>query len=215
MIVFVWLLNFSISILNAWGCGKSWTETKAVGKFPHLLNWCGAIMSAIGFTWCYLIIAGWAGYTIPFDHKVHGVTVNSPYFDEKDLSFLFDMGYAVIIVPLIGSGMVITVNSWCVAWRNRTFGDGAIATYNTFAMYNNIYSAVTESAGVFGRISSYSKSSSSSSDSDDKKGYILLLVVFCFIGGVLTTKWIIKKTQLATAQSRQYQYESFQGASRT
>lgn len=123
MIIFIWLLNFFISVLNAWGCGKSWTETKAVGKFPHLLNWCGAIMSAIGFTWCYMLIAGWIGYTIPFDHKVHGVTVNSPYFNEKDLSFFFDMGYVILVVPLIGSGMVITVNSWCVAWRSRTFGD--------------------------------------------------------------------------------------------
>jgi hypothetical protein len=66
-------------------------------------------------------------------------------------------------------------------------------------MYENIYSAVTESAGVFGRISSYSKSSSSSSDSKDKEGWILMLVLACFIGGILTTKWIIKKTQLATA----------------
>lgn len=205
MIIFIWLLNFFISIFNAWGCGKSWTETKAVGKFPHLLNWCGAIMSAIGFTWCYMLIVGWVGYTIPFDHKVHGDTVNSPYLDEKDLSFLFDMGYAILVVPLIGSGMVITVNSWCVAWRNRTFGNSAIAVYNTFAMYENIYSAVTESAGVFGRIDSYSKFSSG--DSDSKKGYILLLLVFCLIGGILTTRWIIKKTQLSTARNRRYQYE--------
>lgn len=57
MVVLIWFLNVVLSAVNAWGCGKSWTETKHAGGLAHFMNWMGAVMSASGFTWCYTICA--------------------------------------------------------------------------------------------------------------------------------------------------------------
>lgn len=205
MVLLFWVLNFVISWLNAWGCGKSWTETKAYGKGPHFLNWCGAIMSAVGFTWCYMVILAFFGATLPFEHEVHGHIVNKPYLDEAALTAFVQLGYLVIVLPLLGSGLAITVHSWSYFWRNRTFGSGGVTAWNTFAMGSNIYSAVVEvpkaARGVWGYFFK--------GDSDGKvKTLILLLVVLSVCAGVLTTYTILTMTQRATARDRQLKYEN-------
>lgn len=202
MIVLLWIINFVISIVNAWGCGKSWNETRAIGGFPKLLNWCGAIMSAIGFTWCYMIIIGTLGYTIPIEHTVNGHTVTAPYLLEKDVQFLFDIGYLALIVPLLGAGAVITVNSWRKYKESRSLVDGIELGWNSFAMANNIYHAAADSGGVFGRVSSYK--------SDDAKEIVVLwLFLVCLFGGVMTTYLIIRSVSRSTAIERSFRYENY------
>src|SRR5215475_15307656 len=50
----VWVLNFAISVWNAYAVGKVWIEARISGGWRRLMCWIGAVMSACGFTWCYL-----------------------------------------------------------------------------------------------------------------------------------------------------------------
>jgi len=93
--VFVLLIvNFGISWFNAYSVGRSWADSKAVGGWPRFIIWCAAVMSACGFTWCYLIVltfmAGAAGYLSP-----------------RYMQLALEIGYVIIIFPILGSGFGI------------------------------------------------------------------------------------------------------------
>jgi hypothetical protein len=66
LVVFLFILNFVISWFNAWSVGKCWLESKAAGGFTHFVTWCGAIMSASGFTWCYTILLALGATHVPY-----------------------------------------------------------------------------------------------------------------------------------------------------
>jgi hypothetical protein len=189
MLIFVFVLNAVISWVNAWGCGKSWAETRANGGLPHFMNWCGAIMSAAGFTWCYLVLLSFAGGTIPFDHTVAGKTVHEPLLTVREMDAFANLGYLVIIAPILGSGIAITIKSWRDMWRERTFGATARSAWNTFAMGENIYSATSAVPDAIDGISSFF-----SSDDDEGWGWVIGLVVLAVLGGVFTTRTIIRTT---------------------
>ena len=59
MLIGVMILNLVISFLNARNVGRIWAETKAVGGWIRLLAWCGAIQSAVGFTFVYAIVVSY------------------------------------------------------------------------------------------------------------------------------------------------------------
>lgn len=201
MIVLIWIINFLISWFNAWGCGKTWAETRINGGFPHFMNWCGAIMSASGFTWCYMVIMGFLGATIPFEHEINGKMVVEPYLSGEMLTAFADLGYIVVIFPILGSGIAILVHSWGVAWRERTIGNIGVAGWNTFAMGSNIYDAVTFLPGAFSRSSSFFK------DSENKgKTLIFVLVLVSLVAGILTTRWILLSTMKKTVEDRRLKY---------
>jgi hypothetical protein len=206
MIIFYWLFTFVLSWLNAWGVGKTWTETKATGGPQHFMSWMGATMAAVGFTWCYTILLGFVGTQIPIENEETGIS--APLLNEQDVSVLLDLAYVIIIFPLIGSGMAITTHSWGVFWRRRSLSSGVTAGWNTYAQLSNFYSAMDHLPGAFDNISDHFGSSGSSSSSDDHKGTILLvLVVAAVAGGVLTTVAIIRSTARATAFERLNRYD--------
>ncbi len=202
MIVLLWIVNFAISWFNAWACGKTWNESKHSGGWPHFLNWLGAIMSACGFTWCYLAVAIFFGGTIPYEHDDG---TSAPLLTMEQVQAVAQLGYLIIIGPIIGSGLGIMVHSWGVFYRRRTIGGGAVAGWNTFANIYNISSALSyvpeASSGVadffFGK----------GSDSKDGKGWVLFLVLLALIGGILTTRAILLRTAKATAIDRAHRYE--------
>lgn len=208
MLFLLWILNFVISWFNAWGCGKTWNETRAKGGLAHFMNWMGAIMSASGFTWCYLVIMGFAAAYIPCVKDDHGVYVT--LLNPPQLQVFFDLGYLVIIGPILGSGLAIMLNSWGYFWRKRTFGSGAVAGYNTFANVYNYYNAAryvpTALDNVLDFFGGSSKSSSSSSSNDGKGKLILIMVVVAAIGGILTTYIIVRTTARNTARDRAFRY---------
>src|SRR6266436_2256340 len=51
MLFLLLILNFAISWFNAWSVGRVWIESKMIGGLFRMTVWCGAIMSAFGFTW--------------------------------------------------------------------------------------------------------------------------------------------------------------------
>lgn len=209
---FIWALNFVISIFNAWGCGRSWTETKAVGGLVHFMNWMGAIMSACGFTWCYTLLFALLGGSFPYERADHTV---APLLDEASVRAVIELGYVVVILPILGSGLAITLETWAYAWRRRTFGSAAQAAYNTFAQVHNIYSAAQALPGVFDDLGSFfgGGSGSSSGKKDDIRVILVLIIVaVCVFGGVLTTTFIIRSTSRSVADTRAQRYR--QGAYR-
>ncbi len=202
MLLLIWVLNLVISAFNAWGCGKTWNESKANGGLPHFMNWMGAIMSASGFTWCYMVIAAYIGSAVPL-REVDGHRV--PLLTSHMVDVFCNLGYLMIIFPIIGAGIAITVHSWGVFWRRRTFGNGAIAGYNTFADAYNIYNAVRYVPGASRSVGNFFSGKDSDSDSDSQ-GIVLALVLICLAGGILTTWAIIKSVAKSTAFDRAQQY---------
>jgi hypothetical protein len=52
----VLILNFGISWWNARVTGLDWVESKHLGGWIRFMTWMGWLMSALGFTWCYVLI---------------------------------------------------------------------------------------------------------------------------------------------------------------
>jgi hypothetical protein len=201
MILLFWVLNFVISCFNAWACGKSWNETKYVGGLPHFMNWMGAIMAACGFTWCYLVIVGAGAAYIPLVEQDDGTLV--PLLDPTSLQVFFDLGYLVIIGPILGSGLAITMQAWAYAWRRRTFADAAVAGWDTFAMVYNVSSALEAVPAASGRVFSFF----TDGDGDDAKGALIAaLVVVALFGGILTTYLIVTSVARSTANNMAFKH---------
>ncbi len=217
MLIFLLILNFAISWFNAWACGKAWPETKHVGGWAHFMNWMGAIMSACGFTWCFLILLALLGTVVPYGSDADGASafVVSPLM----LKAVVELGYAVIILPIIGSGFAITIDSWAHFYRRRSFGSGAIAGYNTAAQIYNTYEAVSMLPGVlkdlYGMFVGGDSSDSSSSDSGGLKGFaifvVIMLVVAALVGGILLTRGIIMATAKNNSVDRNLQFATADG----
>lgn len=185
MIFLIWLLNFTISWLNAWGCGKSWRETKLTGGWPHFVNWCSAIMSASGFTWCYLVIAGTVGSLWSVEHE-NGV--KGPLLSAEAVDAFSSLGYLVIIAPVLGAGLALTINSWRRFSEQRSLSTGVETAWNSLAQAHNIYGAIRNAPGAFESVLKFF--SGSKSDSKEK-GLVVALVVFAALAGIMTTYTII------------------------
>lgn len=195
-------LNFAISWFNAWGCGKTWAETKQAGGWAHFMNWMGAVMSASGFTWCYLVILVLVGSLIPVTDENTNQTVYA--ISPEMLQATFELGYVVIIVPILGSGLAITINSWAHFYRTRTWGGGAIAGYNSFAQIHNMYQAASALPDIFRHLGSFF----GKGDSKSKAPLVvILLVVAAAFGGILTTRAIIMSTARRNVERLREEYD--------
>lgn len=183
MILLFFILNFAISCFNAWAVGRSWTESKHVGGWPHFMNWMGAIMAASGFTWCFLVLIGLG---------VHA----TGYLPEEYLKGFYELGYVVIVVPVLGSGLAITIDAWAYYWKRRTFGSGAVATYDTFAQVYNTYQAAQALPGIFEHLGGLF--SFGDDDDDDVKVKLVVmmvvLVVLSAAAGIFLTALIVRTT---------------------
>lgn len=175
-------------------------RVKAQGGVAHFMNWMGAVMSACGFTWCYTILLAVSGGSIPIPQEDGS---SAPILDPESIQVLLELGYVAIILPVLGSGLAITLQSWAFFWRRRTFGSGAVAGYNTFAQVHNIYSAASTLPGVFRHLGSVFKGSSGQ---NTKNVVLIALVAIALFGGVLTTWVIIRASARRSASARILEY---------
>lgn len=192
MIWLIYFLNLGISVLNAWSCGRSWNETKRAGGFAHFMNWMGATMAACGFTWCLLVLTTQVGIHIPGKYHLPANYANGT----------MALGYLVLIVPIIGSGLAITIQSWAYFWKERNFKNGAVAGWNTFAQVYNVVEAargIPMALQIVGELFN----PKTIAEDDGIKTYavkvVIGLVVFSLVGGILTTVWIISATAKGVA----------------
>jgi hypothetical protein len=183
-VILVWLLNFGISIWNAYAVGKAWVETKHAGGWPRIVSWAGAVMSASGFSWCYLIILTYVAYGLGA-------------LDEDHVRMAMYIGYIVLIPGILSSGMVITLDSWARTYRQTTLLNLGRTAWNTYAQIHNTFNAIGDMDKAFGSV--IEGLSSKSSGSSDKKGgavvfiLVFILVMLALVSGVLTTAVIISR----------------------
>ena len=173
IIIGLLVLNFAISAFNAWSVGKGMADAKAVGGWANLMIWAGGIMSASGFTWVYLIIIGF------------GVT-SLGILDQKTLEGMLSLGYLIIIFPVLGSGLMIMIDSWLHFYRERSLSTGGIMAWNTFAQAYNTYEAISAIPDAFENVFNLFGGDDSENDSAKAK-IVLIIVVFALVGGILTT----------------------------
>jgi hypothetical protein len=179
----VWVLNLGISIWNAYAVGRAWVETKHAGGWPRFMAWMGAIMSASGFTWCYLLLLALIAYW-------------AEWLQDYQIVAMINLGYILIIPGVLFSGLMITVDSWAQAYRRRTLASFGTAAYNTFAQIYNTYHAIQGLGQAFRSVADFFGGSGRSRSKDDNSGAILLvilLVLLALFGGILTTAAIIRR----------------------
>lgn len=177
MLILLLALNFVVSWLNCWSVGGMWAESKALGGFPRLLAWCGAIQAAIGFSSVIGAVLG-------------AIAFHFGFLPAKAASQAMSLWYLLVIVPAIGSGLIITVHSWIIAFRERSILNMGAAAYNTLAQahnmlgaFRNMGSALDAVAGLF------------SNDDDEPSVAVLVvaLVAFALASGVLLTAYLIRR----------------------
>lgn len=138
-------------------------------------------MAACGFTWCYLITLTMAAMATGF-------------LPMKYVELALDLGYAVIILPVLGPGLAIWMDSVTTAWRKRDAASVGVASWNTYAMAHNTYDAATTLPDAFKRIGD----GLSGGDDDDAEGKLGLVAVFLVVialgGGVFTTIAIVRSS---------------------
>ncbi len=175
LLIGIWLLNFVISAFNAIGVGRTYKQNPQ--GWMKLVLWSVIIMSVCGFTWCYLIVialgAGALGYLEPM--YVKGA---------------LEIGYMLIIFPVIGAGLVMWVQSVETAYRQRTAVSILVAGWNTFAMALNIWSAFRTLPSMFKDVTGLFKGGGNSKE----KGFLLMIVavILVILGGIITTYCLIK-----------------------
>jgi len=180
ILAIVWMLNLGISIFNGVQTGKAWVESKHAGGWRRFMAWCGAIMTAVGFTWCIMVVLGLIAGAFR-------------WLDAEHLELYFTTSYVLLVPPLLFTGYAITVNSWANAYRQRTLSGYGIAGYNTFASLYNTYHAVnTFGDAVDKMMGDFFKNAGKNKDSAQLM-IVALLIIVAFGGGILTAYWLINK----------------------
>jgi hypothetical protein len=180
LILLLLLLNGAIAWANCWSVGRAWNESRALGGWIRLLAWCGAIQAAIGFS----TLVGFAVGAV-----LHVTGHLPPALAQQ----AFSLWYLLVIVPALGTGLVILIESWIVAWRERDLLSLSVAGYNTAAQLHNMYGAVDGIGQAWGNVS---KLFGSLSDDSDNGGLALLavgLMVLALASGAVLTYLLVRK----------------------
>lgn len=189
--VLVWLVNLGISAWNAYATGLAWVEAKHSGGWPRAMAWAGGVMSALGFSWCYLMLFA-------------AVAQGLEWLDHDDIVLALKLGYVLLIPGILVSGLMITLDSWGRAYRTRRITDMGLAAWNSYAQIHNTFHAIGNLDKAFGAVINSlsggwsSGSSSSSGKSKDGAGLVAFLLVFVLVlaalfSGVLTTAVIVSR----------------------
>ncbi len=181
----VWVLNFGISIWNAYAVGKVWVEARHEGGWHRFMCWMGAVMSASGFTWCYLSF----------------LALTANYFQwitEAQTMAALNLGYILLIPFILFAGYAITLDSWAQAYRRGGFLNYGAAAWNTYASIHNTYSAWQNLGGAFTSLGNFFGGDRKGSRDRDGNGggaivVVILLVVLALLAGVITTAVIIRR----------------------
>ncbi len=180
----VWVLNFGISVWNAYAVGKVWVEARHAGGWRRFMCWMGAVMSASGFTWCYLSF----------------LVLTANYFQwitaEQTMAAL-DLGYILLLPFILFAGYAITLDSWANAYRHGGFLNYGVAAWNTYASIHNTYSAWRNVGGAFAGLGDFLKrrrGRDSGGDDTNAIVIVVLLVALALFAGVITTTVIIRRT---------------------
>jgi len=122
----VWVLNFAISVWNAYAVGKVWIEARIAGGWHRFMCWIGAVMSACGFTWCYLSFLALTAH-------------HFQWLTEEQVRAGLNLGYVLLLPFILFGGYALTLDSWAQAFRRGGFLNYGAAAWNTYATIHNTY----------------------------------------------------------------------------
>lgn len=169
-------LNLLISWWNCRVVGSIWHEAKATGGFMRVLAWCGAVQSTVGFSGALIVVAVVLSMVLGYLPKEYAQAAAS-------------LWYLLVIIPAIGTGLIITVHSLIAAWRERSMASMGTAAWNTVATGHNLYSAASSVPSAWDDVGKLFKG-----DGDSGKVMLVLaLVAFSIAGGALITAALIRK----------------------
>ena len=191
MLILVLGLNLVISFLNARNVGRVWAETKAIGGWIRVVAWAGAIQSAVGFTYVYAFLVAY-------------IAVSTGYLPPAMLGVLMSLMYIMIIIPLLGSAIVITIQSWINVAREKSLMNLGVAGWNTFATAYNTYNAIQSFGPALDSVTEgLGGLFSGDGDSDDNAARVILLAAIVLLAGVLTTTVIIRRYEASLPVSEE------------
>ena len=175
------VLNFAISWWDAKMAGRVWLETQVQGGFLRLVAWCAAVQSAVGFTMVFAVLLGLAATAM------HLLSLRA-------LTAMLDLTYLLLIVPLLGSGLVISLQSYIVAYRERCLLSMGTATWNTYAMTYDTLGAVDSIGEAF---SDLCKSlHSDDSDAENISVAIVVTLTAMALGSGILLTYVIARSSL-------------------
>ena len=178
------MLNFVISWLNARTCGRAWVEARALGGYIRVLVWCGAIQSAIGFS------------SVSLFPLLFGANALYPEdFTRADLHWGLSLWYVSIIFPALGTGFIITIESWIRAYRERSLSNLGGAAYNTFAQIHNTMGAINNLHSAFKSVGKVLGSALSGRGNARAKAVLIavIIVAIALCSGIIVTWALIHR----------------------
>lgn len=128
-LVLLLVLNLGISWWNARVAGLSWIESRMLGGWPRFMTWCVAIQSACGFTMIWAVALG-------------ALAMKLDMLPPDAMKFYGSLIYLMLIVPMLGSGLAITIHGWMIWWRDKSMLGLAGNAWNTYATIHNTAQAV-------------------------------------------------------------------------
>ena len=181
-------LNFAISWWNARSCGRAWVESKASGGAIRVLVWCGAIQSAVGFSSVFLF---------PLLFLANAAFPDA--FTADQLNGAVSLWYFTIIFPALGTGLIITIESWIAAYRQHSLMNIGLAAYNTLAQVHNTMGAINGLGPAFQAVGKLFASVAKGRGDAKGKAAILGLMIaiavvaFALCAGVILTAALIHR----------------------
>lgn len=168
------------AVISWWNCkvtGGIWVEARQMGGFMRVMAWCGAVQAAVGFSSVLIFTMAFAAFAFG-------------YLPKEYASAAISLWYLLIIVPAIGTGLIITVQSLVNAWRERNIANMGVAAWNTFASGMNIYNAFKGIPDAWEAVGSIF--GGKSKKDDGKAALLILIVVVAIAGGILITMGLIR-----------------------
>ena len=182
MLVFIMVLNFFISVVNAISVGRSWHIVKRATGVSGWLMWLAdmsaAVMSASGFSYVYLTVMGYVAQTLGWIS-----------YDVQTLSL--QIGYLIIAPAIVLSGVAILIDSWVKFVKEPGLMSGGITAWNTFAQVHNTLTVIETLPQVFSSVSASLSAPNDDEDGGSIAGVAIALVLLAVFGGILTTCWIV------------------------
>ena len=187
-LVLILALNFGVSWLNARSCGRAWVESKAAGGLVRVLVWCGAIQSAVGFSSVFLFPLLFVANAMAPD-----------YFTADQLDAAVSLWYLTIILPALGTGLLITIESWIAVYRQHSLANIGVAAYNTLVQAHNTMGAINSFGPALSAVGkAFGSVAKSRGDAKGKAALLGLMiavavVVIALSAGVVLTATLIHR----------------------
>jgi hypothetical protein len=174
------VLNFGISWWDAKVAGLIWREARTEGGWPCVVAWSAAVQSALGFTVVFAALLAWPASAL---HLLKG----------DALGATLSLTSLLVIVPLLGSGLVITIHSYAVACQERSPVPAAVAAWNTFAFAEDLANA---GEGIVDAFSDLVNFVDGDADSDGVSLAAVIAAVALALGGGITLTYAILRSSM-------------------